>query len=129
MVRIVHSQCTDQSSILCAATKNIIIMNSDYIKINNIRFNIEIIGYPSHHCFIRFESYSNDYLFRFYSISKEKLSKSILNYYIDGDWPFCKSKEDCLKLLFALLDEIKSRYDVKIETSLRKPQEENCWND
>ena len=76
MVRIVHSQCTDRSSILCAATKNIIIMSSDYIKINDTCFNIEIIGYKSHHCFIRFESYSNDYLFRFYSINKEKFSKS-----------------------------------------------------
>ena len=104
-------------------------MSSDYIKINDICFNIEIIGYKSHHCFIRFESYSNDHLFRFYSINKEKFSKSILNYYIDGDWPFCKSKEDCLKLLFALLDEIKSKYNVIIKTSLRIIQEENCWND
>ena len=104
-------------------------MSSEYIKINDICFNIEIVGYKSHHCFIRFESYSNNYLFQFYSINKEEFSKSILNYYNGGSWPFCNSKEDCLKLLFALLDEIKLKYDVKIETSLRKPQEENCWND
>lgn len=105
-------------------------MNSKhYIKINDICFNIEIIGHKSNHCFIHFESYSNDYLFRFYFINKEKLSKSILGYYNDGDWPFCKSKEDCIKLLFALLDEIKSKYDVKIKTSLERPSNENYWDD
>ena len=100
-----------------------------YIKINNTYYKIRICNHISSFYFIQFQSCNNDYLFGCYSINKEEFSKYILNYYIDGDWPFCKSKEDCLKLLFALLDQIKLKYGAKIKTSLRKSQEENYWDD
>lgn len=104
-------------------------MDSDYIKINNIRFNIRIDNSISPFYFIEFEPCMNGFLFQHFSINKEEFSKSILNYYHGGAWPFCNNKEDCLKLLFALLDKIKLQYGAKVEISLIKSQEENCWND
>lgn len=87
------------------------------------------IGHSSVGYYINFKEHYNSVLFTEYSINKEKLSKEILGYYIQGMFPFCKTIEDCEKLLMALINKIKEKRDPSISTNFTFPNLESYWDD
>ena len=85
-------------------------------------------GHSSTGYYISFIERYNSVLFTEYSIDKEKFSKEILGYYINGMFPFCKTIADCEKLLMALIDKIKEK-DPSISTDFIFGNLESYWND
>lgn len=61
----------------------------------------EIIGYLNKTINYYFScgDFPNSYIFRVLKLDKEEVSRNVLGYYIDGDWPECETIEDFNKML------------------------------
>lgn len=85
-------------------------------------------GHSAAGYFINFKEYYNSVLFTEYNINKYEFSKEILGYYINGMFPFCKTIEDCEKLLMALINKIREK-DPSISTDFIFENLECYWDD
>ena len=92
--------------------------------IYHFKFGHSSIGY-----YINFIERYNNILFTEYNIDKEKFSKEILGYYIEGMFPFCKTIVDCESLLMALIDKIKEEKDPSISTNFIFENLKSYWDD
>ena len=86
-------------------------------------------GHSSNGYYINFIERFNNVLFTKYNIRKENLSMKTLGYYIEGMFPFCKTIEDCEKLLMALIVKIKKEKDPSISTNFTFPNLVSYWDD
>ena len=86
-------------------------------------------GHSSTGYYINFIERYNDVLFAEYHIDKYNFSKEILGYCINGMFPFCKTIEDCEKLLMALIVKIKKEKDPSISTNFTFPNLVSYWDD
>lgn len=76
---------------------------------DNVRFHIDdkiyngtIISSSRHGWFVAF-SIGNSILFRILRLDKEEVYLKVLGYYpYSGDWPYCKTREDLIKILYYL---------------------------
>lgn len=79
--------------------------------------------------YVFFKDNYNDVLFSKYNINKVKFAQEILGYYNNGMFPFCKTIEDCEKLLMALIVKIKKEKDSSISTNFTFPNLVSYWDD
>lgn len=78
--------------------ENKIVDGSEYV--NKVNYRTQFSYY------IEFDG-ANDALFYLYNINRRSFQARILGYSNNGGFPFCRTKEDALKLLDELLSAIK----------------------
>lgn len=70
-----------------------------FIDENGIKSEIKGLLNKSKNYFFAGYRHGNSYIFSVLKLNKEEVSRKVLGYYIDGDWPECKTIEDFNKML------------------------------
>lgn len=99
------------------------------IKISGISYDFMIGAYTKGY-YLEFLDDSNDCLFVLSKINPNDFTRKTLGYHISGIFPFCKTINDLITLLFELLKEMENRgFIFTCNFEYKDSNFISCWND
>ncbi len=84
---------------------------NDIITLHGVKYQVRELSYNSRYWLNCEDSFSNDYVFKLLDINPRNFQRSVLNYEMDGDFPYCASLEDLTKFAEAIKNYGKSGSD------------------